>query len=98
MPHRPSKLCPGTRVCCPSCGGAVFGASIRNGDGFFRCDHKVGQQSHRRNCGQHFYVHCTARLCTVLAVTKLERDYFEADQSTPDEILTALGAKLAQVA
>lgn len=98
MPHRETRTCPGTRVCCPACGGVVLNESFRNGDHFRMCARKIGQGSHRRGCGQHFYVYCTARLCTVLAVTRAERERFEADQSTPEEILAALGQRLAEAA
>lgn len=95
---RASRLCPGTRVACPTCGAPVLFMSARNGDAFHKCRAKRGQGDDRHTCGQHFYVYCTARLCTVVAVTREERDHFEQDQSTPEEILTSLGLNVAREA
>lgn len=67
---RAALPCPGTRVCCPTCGGVVYGAEIPSGEGFFRCQHEPKGE----RCGQHFYVACTAYLCTAIAVTKEERE------------------------
>ncbi len=90
MTPRPSKVCPGTRVNCPYCGRLLHHVSVRNGDFFAQCE--------GRRCRAHFYVTCTARLCSVFAVTPEERARFEADQSSGDEILAALGVRLAEAA
>ncbi len=90
MTPRLSKICPGTRVACPQCGRVLHHVSVRNGDFFARCE--------ERNCRAHFYVTCSVRLCSVLHVTPEERARFEADQSTGDEILAALGVRLAEAA
>lgn len=87
---RDSRLCPGTRIVCPSCGEVLHLISARNGDFFARCG--------ERRCRTHFYVTCTERLCTVLEVTAEERQRFEADQSTQPEILAALGVHWREAA
>ena len=90
MTQRTSEICPGTRVACPKCGRTLNRVSVRNGDFFAQCE--------GRRCQAHFYVTCTARLCSVLEVTRDERARFEADQSTSEEILAALGVRLAEAA
>lgn len=67
---RAETPCPGIRICCPTCGGVVYGAEIPYGEGFFRCQHRRGLQK----CGQHFYVACTDYLCTTIAITLAERN------------------------
>lgn len=90
MIQRTSEVCPGTRVACPKCGRTLSRVSVRNGDFFAQCG--------GRSCQAHFYVTCTARLCSVLEVDGEERARFEADQSTSEEILAALGVRLVKAA
>lgn len=95
MSERAQAVCPGTRICCPTCGGAVLYTDMRSGDGFFCCQRKVGEGFERRTCGQHMYVLCTDRLCTVLALTREERHRFDAGHYTPPQILAELGVRIA---
>lgn len=91
-------LCPGNRVCCPSCGKPIPLLDIRNGDGFATCTHKRGVERARRNCGQHIYFTCTSRLCSVFAITREQFDRFAAGHYAPDVILAELGAAMREAA
>jgi hypothetical protein len=71
---------------------------MRNGDAFYTCDHKVGAFATRRKCGQHFYVLCTERLCSVFRITREQYDRFADGHHAPAEILAELGAELREAA
>lgn len=88
---RPVKSCPGVRICCPTCGGVVRYAEISDGEGFFRCQH----EPEGVKCRQHFYAACTAYLCTVIAITKEERDAMRW-MSGASERLAWLGPNVAR--
>jgi hypothetical protein len=91
-------ICPGNRVCCPSCGKPLPLLDIRNGDGFATCPHKIGRFETRRNCGQHIYFICTERLCSVFKITREQYDRFADGHHAPAEILAELGAELREAA
>lgn len=95
---KPSLTCPGTLVCCPTCGNPISRGSFHGGYGFHVCDRKRGKGPTRRNCDQHFFWHCTNRLCTVIAVTKEEHERFDAYHPTAEEILRELGVDVAREA
>ena len=61
------------------------------GYGFLTCGHKRGRGPTRRNCNQHIYWECEARLCTLTAITREEYDRLNAGHPTPEEIRAVLG-------
>ena len=91
MTQRRTLLCPGSRLVCPSCRGAVPLSDLRDGYGFAICTHKVGRFEGRRNCGQHMYFACDQRLCTVVAISREEFDRLWDGHPTRAEIETELG-------
>jgi hypothetical protein len=97
MSTRRETQCPGSRLCCPNpaCGKPIFSLDIREGHGFAMCQHKVTRHGERKNCAQHLFFWCTDRLCTVFAVTREERHAWEEADAPPEEIVAALGAKVA---
>lgn len=91
-------ICPGNRICCPSCGKPLPALDMRNGDGFAQCAHRLGAFETRRTCGQHIYFTCTARLASVFKITRDQYARFADGHHAPDVILAELGADIARAA
>ena len=91
MTQRRTLLCPGSRLVCPACRGAVPLCDVRDGYGFAICAHKVGRFERKRNCGQLLYWACDHRLCTVVTVTREEYDRLQVGHPTRQDIEAELG-------
>jgi hypothetical protein len=97
MSYTHPKLCPGTRICCPSCGGVLPKFSVHTGHGFYLCTRKIGEGYERRTCSQHVLFYATNRLVAVIVITELQRQRFDNDHFTLPlaTMLEELGVEVA---
>lgn len=86
------KFCPGTRICCPTCGGILPYQSVHEGYGFYQCARKVGEGHARRTCSQHVLYYAMHRLVGVISITTEQRQRFDGH-----DVSLSLHAMLAEI-